>query len=74
MAAATVVSDIKGCIMTAFQRQADLDAANVTITTDGSTVKLSARVKAWNERSIAGPAAWAAPGVSKVEDHIVVAF
>jgi osmotically-inducible protein OsmY len=69
-----VASDIKGRIMAAFQRQADLDAANVTVTTDGSTVKLAGRVKAWTERNIAERAAWAAPGVSKVEDHIVVTF
>jgi osmotically-inducible protein OsmY len=29
-------------------------------------------VKAWHERGVAERAAWAAPGVTKVEDNIVV--
>jgi len=64
--------DVKERIMAAFKRQADLDAATVTVTTDGGTVRLGGRVKAWNERGIAERAAWAAPGVTKVEDNIVV--
>ena len=66
-------SDIKSRIVSAFKRQADLDSASVTVTTDGSTVKLSGKVRAWNERGIAERAAWSAPGVTRVEDHITVA-
>lgn len=69
-----VASDIKDRIMAAFKRQADLDAGTVTVATDGSTVRLGGKVKNWNERGIAERAAWAAPGVNKVEDNIVVAF
>ncbi|WP_066583579.1 BON domain-containing protein [Sphingomonas pruni] len=68
-----VAADVKDRIMAAFKRQADLDAASVTVTTIGGKVKLGGKVKAWNERSIAERAAWAAPGVTAVEDHIVVA-
>lgn len=68
-----VASDVKDRIMAAFKRQADLDAASVTVTTVGGKVKLGGRVKAWNERGIAERAAWAAPGVTAVEDRIVVA-
>jgi len=66
--------DVKDRIMAAFKRQADLDAATVTVVTDGGTVRLGGKVKAWNERGIAERAAWSAPGVTKVEDNIVVAF
>lgn len=66
--------DVKDRIMAAFKRQADLDVATVTVVTDGGTVRLGGKVKAWNERGIAERAAWAAPGVTKVEDNIVVAF
>lgn len=66
-------SDIRRRIENAFERQADLDAASVTIALDGSKVKLGGRVKAWHERQVAERAAWAAPGVTQVEDHIVVA-
>lgn len=69
-----VPADVKDRIVSAFKRQADLDAAGVTVTTDGSTVKLSGKVHAWNERSIAERAAWSAPGVTKVEDHLSVVY
>lgn len=66
-------SDIRRRIEAAFDRQADLDAAGVTIALDGGKVTLGGRVKAWHERQVAERAAWAAPGVTAVEDHIVVA-
>ena len=65
-------ADVKDRIVSAFKRQADLDAAAVTVITDGGTVKLSGKVHAWNERSIAERAAWSAPGGTKVEDHLTV--
>lgn len=67
-------ADVKDRIVSAFKRQADLDAAAVTVITDGGTVKLSGKVHAWNERSIAERAAWSAPGVTKVEDHLTVSY
>lgn len=67
-------ADVKDRIVSAFKRQADLDAAAVTVTTDGGTVKLSGNVHAWNERGIAERAAWSAPGVTKVEDHLTVQY
>jgi osmotically-inducible protein OsmY len=66
-------SDIRKRIEDAFERQADLDAAGVTIALDGSKVKLGGKVKAWHERRVAERAAWGAPGVTQVEDRIVVA-
>jgi osmotically-inducible protein OsmY len=66
--------DVKDRIMAAFKRQADFDAGTVTVVTDGGTVRLGGKVRAWNERGIAERAAWSAPGVTKVEDNIVVAF
>jgi len=67
-------SDVKERIVSAFKRQANLDAAGVTVTTDGGTVSLRGNVHAWNERGIAERAAWSAPGVTKVEDHLTVAY
>ena len=69
-----VPADVKERIVQAFRRQANLDANSVTVVTDGGTVKLGGQVRAWNERGIAERAAWAAPGVARVEDNIVVAF
>lgn len=67
------VTDIRKRIEDAFKRQAGLDADAVTITASGNTVTLSGKVKAWHERKLAEQAAWAAPGVTQVEDRIVIA-
>lgn len=66
------VSDVRKRIEEAFKRQADLDAKSVTITAAGHKVTLSGKVKAWHERKLAEQAAWAAPGVTQVVDHIVI--
>lgn len=34
---------------------------------------LSGRVSSWNKRNIAERAAWSAPGVTQIEDKLVVA-
>ena len=65
-------ADVKDRIMAAFRRNADLDASTITVTSDGHTVKLGGKVHAWYERQIAERAAWSAPGVSRVEDNIMV--
>ena len=66
-------SDVRDRIIAAFKRARDLDAAAIQITVDGGTVKLTGNVKGWNERKIAENAAWAAPGVTKVQADIVLA-
>jgi len=63
-------SDIRNRIVAAIKRQADLDAASITVATDGGTVKLGGKVKAWQERAIAERAAWGAAGGTKGEDNI----
>ena len=65
-------ADVKERIVSAFKRQADLDAAAVTVSTDGGTVKLGGKVRAWAERGVAERAAWSAPGVTRVEDNITI--
>ncbi len=69
-----VPADIKDRITQAFKRQASLDANSVTVVAEGGTVRLGGKVRAWSERGVAERAAWAAPGVTRVEDNIVVAF
>jgi osmotically-inducible protein OsmY len=64
--------DIKTCIRDALARQAQVDANRLTITVQGSTVRLDGEVHALFERGIIERAAWAAPGVTAVEDHITV--
>lgn len=66
-------SEIKKKIMDAFKRNAELDANRIVVETNGSEVVLKGTVRSWIEREEAERVAWSAPGVTKVEDRIVVA-
>lgn len=69
-----VAGDVRERIFNAFKRQADLDATRISVTTEGGKVRLGGTVSHWSERGIAERAAWAAPGVTAVEDMIRVSF
>jgi osmotically-inducible protein OsmY len=69
----TMPADIWQKIQEALKRNAEVDANRVTVETDGSEVILSGTVRSWVERHEAERVAWSVPGVTKVEDHIVVA-
>lgn len=64
--------DVRKRIQDAFQRQANLDAASISVSVDGGKVTLAGQVRAPYERRAAEKAAWAASGVVQVEDRIVV--
>jgi osmotically-inducible protein OsmY len=65
-------SEIKKKIQEAFKRNAEVDANRINVETNGSEVVLKGRVRSWIEREEAERVAWSAPGVTKVEDRIVV--
>jgi osmotically-inducible protein OsmY len=65
-------TDIKAQIEQAFRRSAELDASRITVEARGSEVILKGTVRSWAEREEAERAAWRAPGVSNVVNHIVV--
>jgi osmotically-inducible protein OsmY len=65
-------SDLKRKIMDAFKRNAEVDANRITVEANGSEVVLKGRVRYWIEREEAERVAWSAPGITKVEDRIVV--
>ncbi len=65
-------TEIKGKIERAFQRSATIDASNVSVDVNGSLVTLKGTVHSWAERDDAESAAWAAPGVAKVNDQLRV--
>src|SRR5258708_22351983 len=64
--------EIKKRIEEAFRRSAEIDANHITVEANGSEVVLKGSVRSWAEREEAERGAWAAPGVTKVEDRLVV--
>jgi osmotically-inducible protein OsmY len=66
-------SEITQKIAEAFRRSAALDANRITVEAKGSEVILKGTVRSWAERQEAERAAWAAPGVTKVENWIAIA-
>ena len=64
--------DVKTKIEAAFKRSAEIDARRVNVTALDGTVILTGNVRSFAERQEAERAAWAAPGVTHVEDHLAV--
>ena len=67
-------NDLHAAIKKALERNADLDAANLTVKSSQGTVTLSGVVDSWANHDAAVAAAWAAPGVHNVEDEIIVDY
>jgi osmotically-inducible protein OsmY len=65
--------DVKQKIIDAFKRSALIDSGRVTVEATDGKVVLRGNVRSWTERQDAERAAWSAPGVSAVEDHLTVA-
>jgi osmotically-inducible protein OsmY len=65
-------SQIKKKIMDAFKRNAEVDANRIQVEANGGEVILKGAVRSWIEREEAEGVAWSAPGVTKVDDRIVV--
>ena len=63
---------VKERIEEALQRSADIDSQRIMVATHDNTVELFGTVRSWIEREEAERAAWAAPGVAKVVDHITI--
>lgn len=51
---------------------AEVDAQKIAVQTSDGTVTLSGTVSSWTEHEDAVSAAWSAPGVIEVIDHISV--
>ena len=67
-------TDLKQKIEQALVRNAETDAKHITVDVQGSKVILRGTVRSYAEKKAAEDAAWAAPGVSEVDNHIVISL
>ena len=65
-------ADVKTKIENALRRNAEVDARRVSVWENEGTVHLYGSVRSYTEREEAEQAAWSAPGVLDVKDHITV--
>jgi osmotically-inducible protein OsmY len=65
-------TDVREKIEAAFKRSAEIDARRINVTAQDGKVVLSGNVHSWAERREAERAAWAAPGVTTVDDRLAI--
>jgi osmotically-inducible protein OsmY len=65
-------TDVRDKIEAAFKRSAEVDARRINVNATDGKVILSGNVRSYAERQEAERAAWAAPGVTQVDDRLMI--
>jgi len=63
-------AQVKEKVVAALQRQATTDAKSIEVDASGGRVTLTGHASSWQSIADAANAAWAAPGVTEVVDHL----
>ena len=71
---AATPSDLKKKIQDALVRNAQLDAAGITVEVEGTKAILRGKVRSWAEREEAERVAWLAPGITSVDNRISISL
>jgi len=66
--------EVSSAVRTALQRTAALEADDIGIDTLNGTVRLTGSVGSWWEHDAVLAAAWAAPGVDRVDDRLSIRY
>jgi len=67
-------ADVQSSIKKALERNADVDADDLTVQTTNGTISISGTVGSWGEHDEVIAAAWSAPGVTSIDDLMVVRY
>lgn len=65
-------SDVVRQIMRALHHHPNITASNVRVSVTGAKVKLEGTIATDPERKLVADAVWAIPGVTEIEDHLLV--
>jgi osmotically-inducible protein OsmY len=64
--------DVRRRIVTALHHHADLDARHISVVAQECTITLTGTVRTWRQRRAAERAAASAPGITRVDNQIIV--
>jgi osmotically-inducible protein OsmY len=64
--------DVRRQLTVALHRYAQLEADAVNVAAEGNKVTLTGTVRSWADRDLAQSAAWKAPGVTHVDNKLIV--
>lgn len=70
--AEAAAEDVRQCIVQALRRNADVDARHLQVAVKGTVATLGGTVTTWRQRDVVERAAAHAPGITCVENDIVV--
>ncbi len=65
-------TDVRKRIEDAFKRDANIEAQGVGVEVSDGSVTLKGKVRTWSERRAAERAAWSAPGIKTLNDHLSI--